>query len=180
MKACTPGVSQPSDVPPWQTPWTCRVLSSSDGYPLGTPVFLQSHRIEHLKDSNGQVGLTVNASAWETFVLRDAGDSMVLIESHRGENLQDADGSVGFSPNTADWEKWTIVDAGGGKVAFQSWFGTYLQDNNGAVGMSSNLGSWEMWSIVLTPELQRAVQTGLPSRKRINEVWGSILPLSLN
>jgi len=192
LKSCTPGASQPSDVPPWQTPWTCRVLSPSDGYPLGSPVFLQSHRNQHLKDSNGQVGLTTNASAWETFVLRDTGDGMVLIESHRGENLQDAEGSVGFSPNTEGWEKWTIVDAGDGKVAFQSWFGNYLQDDSGAVKMSSNLGSWEMWSIILLPEQLRfpegaavafrdySVQTGLSMRKRINEVWGGILPLSLN
>jgi len=113
-------------------------------------------------------------------VLRGTDDGMVLIESHRGENLQDADGSVGFSPNTEGWEKWAIVDAGDGKVAFQSWFGNYLQDDNGAVRMSSNLGSWETWSIVLPPELQHAVQTGLPMRKRINQAWGSILPLSLN
>merc|ERR1711920_1160295 len=135
LESCTPGVSQPSDVPPWQTPWTCNVLSPSDGYPLDTPVFLQSHRNQQL---------------------RDTGDGMVLIESHRAQNLQDAEGSVGFSPNTQGWEKWTIVNAEDGKVAFQSWFGSYLQDDNGAVKMSSNLGTWEMWSIILPSELQHA------------------------
>merc|ERR1719277_2377472 len=96
-------VGPPSPAPPTPPPASV---------PLDTYVFIRSHLDQNLKDANGVVGLTPNASTWETWVLSDAGGGKVTIKSHRSENLQDANGVVGLSPNSQEWEQWTFEGAG--------------------------------------------------------------------
>lgn len=123
----------------------------SSSYPVGMPIYMQSHRFRNLKDSAGQLQLTGNAAGWEEWVLSDVGNGQVTIRSHRGEYLQDNYGRVKLSSSAQLSEQWTIISAGAGKVAIRSHRGEYLQDSYGQVKMSDNLAEWEAWSISEEP-----------------------------
>jgi 8-oxo-dGTP pyrophosphatase MutT (NUDIX family) len=109
----------------------------TDAY-LGQTVFLIGCFGGQLKDAQGNLVLSREKQACETWRVKDAGGGKVFLESALGHYLKDHRGSPKLSGRAEAWEKWRILDADG-KVFLRSHRGQNLSDCMGErVGMNGN------------------------------------------
>lgn len=128
---------------------------------LGQTVFLIGCFGRQLKDAQGNLVLSREKQACETWSVKDAGGGKVFLESALGHYLKDHRGTPKLAGHAKAWEKWRILDADG-KVFLRSHRGQNLSDRRGGrVGMKGNSKGWEKWQLEVALPEELAMQAGV-------------------
>ena len=115
-------------------------------------VFLRNYHNTHLQGNDFNVSAHSNMKLWETWVIEQRGDKVVL-RDHNGHFLcAEPTGTVKTAPHTKEWEHWTLVahPTVPGKVAFLSFHNTYLcaQSDGHTINLAPHAKEWEAWQII--------------------------------
>jgi glucosylceramidase len=129
--------------------------SSGSAIPIGQTITLKGFNNDYVSSENGTQAMTctrTTASAWEQFLVVDAGGGKVALQS-MGKYVSSENGTQAITCNRTtygDWEKFDWVPTTDGKVTFRGNNGDFISSENGTQAMTctrATASGWEAFAI---------------------------------
>ncbi|WCT13186.1 glycoside hydrolase family 30 beta sandwich domain-containing protein [Mucilaginibacter jinjuensis] len=123
--------------------------------PIGQTITLKGFNNMYVSSENGTQAMNCNratASAWEQFLVVDAGAGKVALQS-MGKYVSSENGTQAITCNRAtygDWEKFDWVPTADGKVTFRGNNGDFISSENGTQAMTCTrptASGWEAFAV---------------------------------
>lgn len=121
-------------------------------FPNGYYRFKSYHGTYLQSDPSGNLGLSTNASTWETFYLTNVGDGKITLKGDNKLYFQaNPNGTLSVGSAVAStWETVDLKSLGGNKIHLKTAHGLFVQaDPSGKIVSSSNSSTWETFEIQL-------------------------------
>lgn len=123
--------------------------------PIGQTITLKGVNSKYVSGENGTQAMACNrqtASAWETFVVVDAGGGKIALKS-QGKYVSSENGTQPITCSRSeinDWEKFDWIQTANGKVVLKGSNGNFISSENGTKAMTCDRqtpADWEEFSI---------------------------------
>ncbi|WCT13185.1 family 16 glycosylhydrolase [Mucilaginibacter jinjuensis] len=130
-------------------------LTNTSTAPIGQTITLRGFNNLYVSGENGTQAMNCNrptASAWEQFLVVDAGGGKVALQS-MGKYVSSENGTQPITCNRTtygDWEKFDWVPTTDGKVTLRGNNGAYISSENGTQAMTCNrttASGWEAFAV---------------------------------
>ncbi|WP_426583241.1 glycoside hydrolase family 30 beta sandwich domain-containing protein [Mucilaginibacter sp. R-33] len=136
--------------------WTGTQSSgSASGAPIGSTITLKGFNNQYVSGENGTQAMNCNraiASAWEQFLVVDAGASKIALQS-MNKYVSSENGTQAITCNRTtfgDWEKFDWIPTTDGKVTLRGNNGKFISSENGTQPMTctrATASGWEAFGI---------------------------------
>jgi len=129
--------------------------SSGSAIPIGQTITLKGFNNDYVSSENGTQAMTctrTTASAWEQFLVVDAGGGKVALQS-MGKYVSSENGTQAITCNRTtygDWEKFDWVPTTDGKVTFRGNNGDFISSENGTQAMTCTRAIASGWEAFAT------------------------------
>jgi glucosylceramidase len=129
--------------------------SSGSAIPIGQTITLKGFNNDYVSGENGTQAMTctrTTASAWEQFLVVDAGGGKVALQS-MGKYVSSENGTQAITCNRTtygDWKKFDWVPTTDGKITFRGNNGDFISSENGTQAMTctrATASGWEAFAI---------------------------------
>ncbi|NCD70782.1 glycoside hydrolase family 30 beta sandwich domain-containing protein [Mucilaginibacter agri] len=129
--------------------------STGSSIPIGQTITLKGFNNQYVSSENGTQAMNCNratASAWEQFLVVDAGAGKVALQS-MGKYVSSENGTQAITCNRTtfgDWEKFDWVPTADGKVTLRGNNGKFISSENGTQAMTctrATASGWEAFAI---------------------------------
>ncbi|HTD99669.1 MAG TPA: family 16 glycosylhydrolase [Mucilaginibacter sp.] len=125
-------------------------LVNTSGPPIGQTITLKGFNNQYVSGENGTQAMTCNrptASAWEQFLIVDAGNGKVELKS-QGKFVSSENGTQAITCNRATagaWEQFTWGTNADGTITLQGSNGKFVSSENGTMPMTCNRATASGW-----------------------------------
>jgi hypothetical protein len=129
--------------------------SAATKAPIGQSITLKGFNAQYVSGENGTQAMRCNrpsASAWESFVVVDAGGGKIALQS-QGKYVSSENGTQTITCSRTvinDWEKFDWIQTASGKVTLRGSNGNFISSENGTKAMTCTrptAAGWEEFSI---------------------------------
>jgi beta-glucanase (GH16 family) len=130
-------------------------ISNTTAAPIGQTITLKGFNNDYVSGENGTQAMTctrTTASAWEQFLVVDAGGGKVALQS-MGKYVSSENGTQAITCNrttVSDWEKFDWVPTTDGKVTLRGNNGLFVSSENGTQAMTctrTTASGWEAFAV---------------------------------
>jgi beta-glucanase (GH16 family) len=130
-------------------------ISNTTTAPIGQTITLKGFNNDYVSSENGTQAMTctrTTASAWEQFLVVDAGGGKVALQS-MGKYVSSENGTQAITCNRttiSDWEKFDWVPTTDGKVTLRGNNGLFVSSENGTQAMTctrTTASGWEAFAV---------------------------------
>jgi beta-glucanase (GH16 family) len=124
--------------------------ATSNAPPIGQTITLKGFNNDYVSGENGTMPMNCNrptASAWEQFLVVDAGGGKVALQS-MGKYVSSENGTIPITCNRATfgaWETFTWGVNGDGTITLQGSNGKFVSSENGTQAMTCNRATASGW-----------------------------------
>jgi glucosylceramidase len=135
--------------------WSGTQSGTSSGPPIGQTITLKGFNNDYVSGENGTTAMTctrTTASAWEQFLVVDAGGGKVALQS-MGKYVSSENGTMPITCNRTSfgaWEEFTWGTNADGTITLQGNNGKFISSENGTQAMTCNratVSGWESFKV---------------------------------